>query len=65
MTWKTEELTILVMLEGLAEHAKCCKPERLLGLGGSSGAQDADNVLQHVAGVSGDDGLYRLDIGHG
>lgn len=54
------ELTILVMLERLAEHAKGCEPKGLLGLGGSGGAQDTDNILQHVGGIPGDDRLYML-----
>ena len=57
------ELTILVMLEGLAEHAEGCEPEGLLGLGGSGGAQDADDILQHVAGITGDDGLEQVRDG--
>jgi hypothetical protein len=49
-----EERTILVMLEGLAEHTKGSQPQRLLGLGGTRRVQDTDDILQHVAGVPGD-----------
>lgn len=46
--------TILVMLEGLAEHTKGSQPQGLLGLGGTRRVQDTDNVLQDIAGVPGD-----------
>lgn len=42
------------MLEGLAEHTEGGQPEGLLGLGGTRRVQDTDNVLQHIAGVPGD-----------
>jgi hypothetical protein len=62
LMWCGRERTILVMLEGLAEHAEGCEPKGLLGLGGSGGVQDADDVLQDVAGISGDDRLDRLEL---